>query len=61
MLFPPPFSLLAEKEALEKMVQDEADSSEYAILAKKELEDVLLAMQAKQKELEEMNLQSLQY
>ena len=42
-------SLEEERNALVNMIQEEADSSEYAILAKKELEDITLAMKKKKK------------
>ena len=47
-------SLHEEKDALSKMIAEEKDSSEYAILAKKELEDVTLAMESRKKELEDL-------
>ena len=49
-------SLEDEKNTLDQMIKEEAASSEYAILAKKELEDVTLAMEAKMKELEDLLL-----
>jgi len=50
-------SLVKEKEALEKMVEEEGKGSEYAVLAKKEIENILEAMEAKKKELEELLLE----
>lgn len=49
-------SLDEEKRALDKMIAEEAESSEYAILAKKELEDVEKALEVKRKELEDLIL-----
>ncbi|MDD5633824.1 MAG: peptide chain release factor 1 [Candidatus Omnitrophica bacterium] len=42
-----------EKSELEKMIAEENKESEYAYLAKSELENVVAAMQAKEKELED--------
>ena len=47
-------SLTKEKEALKKMISEEEEASEYALLAEKELEDVSKAEEAKRKELEEL-------
>ncbi|MFH1552435.1 MAG: peptide chain release factor 1 [Candidatus Omnitrophota bacterium] len=46
-----------EKLALEKMIEEEEERSEYAVLAKKELENVLTAIEAKRKEMEELLLE----
>jgi len=43
-----------EKASLEKMIEDEGDKSEYAVLARKELEGVLEAIEGKRKQLEDM-------
>ncbi len=46
-----------EKESLAKMLEDEAENSEYAQLAQKELEGVLQAIEKKTKQLEDLLLQ----
>ena len=50
-------SLEKEKKSLEKIIKEEGDRSEYAVLAKKELEGVLDAMKAKTMELEDILLE----
>ncbi len=47
-------ALLKEKEELDKMIAEEEKTSEYALLAEKELDSVLEAIDAKKKELEDM-------
>ena len=49
-------SLQNEKLSLEKMIKEEPSHNEYAILARKELEDIVAAMEEKRKELEELLL-----
>ncbi|MEA3489102.1 MAG: peptide chain release factor 1 [Candidatus Omnitrophota bacterium] len=49
-------SLEKEKKSLEKMIVEEGPDSEYAALARKDLEHVLEAMEAKKKDLEELFL-----
>jgi len=50
-------ALVEEKVSLEKMIKEEGTDSEYAALAKKELEDVLNAVEEKKKELETLLLE----
>jgi peptide chain release factor 1 len=45
-----------EKVSLEKLIREEGDASEYAVMAKKELNEIVELMQAKRKELEDMLL-----
>ncbi len=49
-------SLEKEKESLEKIIKEEGEGSEYAVLAGKELEDILEAIKTKTKELEDLLL-----
>ncbi|MDD4012990.1 MAG: peptide chain release factor 1 [Candidatus Omnitrophica bacterium] len=47
-------SLDKERMSLEKLIEDEGPSSEYAVLAKKELENICEAISARRKELEDL-------
>ncbi|MFH1305961.1 MAG: peptide chain release factor 1 [Candidatus Omnitrophota bacterium] len=49
-------ALKKEKGSLEKLIEDEGDRSEYAVLARKELNDISEAMDSKRKELEQILL-----
>ena len=49
-------SLDNEKISLGKMIEEEPVNNEYAILARKELDDIVTAMEEKKKELEELLL-----
>lgn len=49
-------SLEKEKRSLVKMIEEEGETSEYAALARKDLEDVDGAIEARRKELEELLL-----
>ena len=49
-------SLDQERKALESMIEEEKDNSEYASLAKSELEDVLKAIEAQTRKLEDLLL-----
>ena len=49
-------ALAEEKESLEKLIQDEPEKNEYVRMAEKELEEILLSIEAKKTELEEMLL-----
>lgn len=48
--------LIEEKTSLERLIQEEGQASEYAVMAKKELESIEAAMGPKRKELEDMLL-----
>jgi len=50
-------SLVKEKASLEKIIEEEGADGEYAFLAKKELEDVLAAVEKKKNELETLLLE----
>lgn len=45
-----------ERASLEKLISEEGGSSEYAVMAKKELEDIIGVMETRRKELEDMLL-----
>jgi peptide chain release factor 1 len=45
-----------ERSSLEKLISEEGGSSEYAVMAKKELEDIIGVMETRRKELEDMLL-----
>ncbi|MBD3426142.1 MAG: peptide chain release factor 1 [Candidatus Omnitrophica bacterium] len=49
-------TLVREKEALQKMIEEEGEGSEYSLLASKELEEIQSAIDSERKQLEDMLL-----